>query len=519
MSTTSEVHASQGVQRGPLLLIAMLGLGVFFMGLDQTFVVTILPDMLDDLGEYELTGLGRAAWIVNGYLLGYTVAMPLMGRVADAYGHVRIYMVSVGIFVVGTLLVAVSPNLPMLTVARVVQAVGGGAVVPISMAIIAEALPSGRRPLAVGLVAALDDASSLLGPFWAAALVGIVPWGWRGLFVLNIFLVLPFALAVRHLAARHSGEERAAVDWIGGLLLAAGLASLTVALTDNGADPRPVWINLSLGALSAAFAVVFIMRTLRVRVPLFNLRLFRVPAISSAMALYFIDGAVTITAMVTVPLITNVLWDGSTLDGGLNLMKMLLFFPLGGIAGGYLSTRFGFRPIALVSFAGAALGFFLMVMWPVPPGQLEMWTALGLLGFSVGLNDAPILGSVLDSARRGERATAAALTQVVQTTGMIVGLALMATQGLGSFQERASDAFAQSGGQPDEGLIEDLAADTFQDVWFVAGLALVLSLGLALLLKGGRPKSAAWSPMSGMAEDYTADTQPVSTSAESGSRR
>ncbi|HEX5939727.1 MAG TPA: hypothetical protein VFZ12_05165, partial [Dehalococcoidia bacterium] len=249
----------------------------------------------------------------------------------------------------------------------------------------------------------------------------------------------------------------------------------------------------------------FVMRTLRVQVPLFNLRLFRVPAISSAMALYFIDGAVTITAMVTVPLITNVLWDGSTLDGGLNLMKMLLFFPIGGIAGGLLSTRFGYRPVAFASFAGAAAGFFLMVAWPVPPSQLEMWIALGILGFSIGLNDAPIIGSVLDSVRRGERATAAALTQVVQTTGMIVGLALMTTQGLGSFQQRASDAFEESGGQPDEGLIENLAADTFQDVWFVAGLALVLAMGLALLLKGGRPKSTTWSPMGGMAEEYSAD--------------
>jgi MFS family permease len=502
-----------------MLLIAMLGLGVFFMGLDQTFVVTILPDILDDLGEYELTGLGRSAWIVNGYLLGYTVAMPLMGRVADAYGHVRIYMLSVGIFVAGTLLVAISPSLPLLTAARVIQAVGGGAVVPISMAIIAEALPSERRPLAVGLVAALDDASSLLGPFWAAALIDVVPWGWRGLFVLNIFLVLPFALAVRKLATRYQGEGGASVDWLGGLLLAAGLACLTVALTDNGADPRPWWINVGLGLMAFGFGVAFVMRTLRVRVPLFNLRLFRVPAVSSAMLLYFVDGAVTITAMVTVPLITNVLWDGSTLDGGVNLMKMLLFFPLGGLTGGFLCTRLGFRPVAVASFAGAAIGFFLMVAWPVPPSQIEMWSALAILGFSIGLNDAPIIGSVLESVRRGERATAAALTQVVQTTGMIVGLALMATQGLGSFQERASEAFEESGGQPEEGLIEDLAADTFQDVWFVAGAVLVLSLGAALFLKGGRPKSVNWSPMGGMAEDLTPETGQAAGAARAGPAR
>jgi MFS transporter, DHA2 family, triacylglyceride efflux pump len=502
MATAAEERLTAGGQTGvPLRLIAAIGLCVFFMGFDQTFVVTILPEMLEDLGEFEITGLGRSAWIVNGYLLGYTVAMPLMGRVADSFGHVRIYMVSVGIFVIGTALVAAAPNLELLTGARIIQAIGGGAVVPISMAIVAETLPSAQRPLAVGAIAALDDASSLLGPFWAAALVDVVPLGWRGLFLLNIPLVLPFAFAVYRMAGRASPGTDEKVDWVGGLLLAGGLATLTLALTDNGADPRSTWINVGLGLLSLCFGVAFVMRSLHVRLPIINLSVLRRPSVAAPMGLYFIDGAATITAMVTVPLITNVLWDGSTLDGGLNLMKMLLFFPVGGVTGGYLCTRLGFRPVAFASFALASLGFFLMVSWPVPPEQWQMWGALAILGFAIGLNDAPIIGSVLESVQSGQRATAAALTQVVQTTGMIVGLALMATQGLGRFQERASDAFAESGGNPESGLIDDIAAETFQEVWLVTAIVLALSVILTLFLKAVRPERTPWSPMGGMAEE------------------
>ncbi|MEX2238366.1 MAG: MFS transporter [Dehalococcoidia bacterium] len=492
----------------------MLGFCVFFMGLDQTFVVTILPNMIDDLIDSgdPLGDLRLSAWIVNGYLLGYIVAMPLMGRIADSYGHVRIYMVAVGIFIIGTFLVAISPSLPFVTVARVIQAIGGGAVVPISMALVAERLPAGRRAMAVGLIAALDDGSSLLGPFWAAVLVDILPWGWRGLFLLNIFLVLPFAFVVYRMGHKTGDSgNHVPVDWIGGLMLAGGLTALTFALTDNSSDPRPLWINLGLGLTALGFGVAFVLRTLRVRFPLTNLALFRVPAVSSAMVLYFIDGAVTITAMVTVPLITNVLWDGSTFDGGVNLMKMLLFFPVGGIAGGYFATRFGFRPIAFLSFAGAAVAFFLMVAWPVPPNQWQMWGALALLGFSIGFNDAPIIGSVLESVKRGERATAAALTQVLQTTGMLVGLSLMATQGLGSFQERASNALEEAGGDVDSDLINNLAADTFQDVWLVAGIVLALSVVLTLFLKRTRPAQTTWSPMGGMAEGY--DDEPSDEAA------
>ena len=510
---STAVAGDKATRRDTRLFIAALGLCVFFMGLDQTFVVTILPDMIDDLIDSgdPLGDLRKSAWIVNGYLLGYIVAMPLMGRVADSYGHIRIYMVSVGIFIVGTLLVAIAPTLEFITVARVIQAIGGGAVVPISMALVAERLPPVARPMAVGLIAALDDASSLLGPFWAALLVDPIPGGWRGLFVLNIFLVLPFAFAVYRMGQRTSDQgNRVPVDWIGGLLLAGGLASLTFALTDDLTDPRPLWTTLGLALLAIAFGVAFVLRTLNVQFPLTNLRLFRMPSVSAPMVMYFIDGAVTISAMVTVPLITNVLWGGSTLDGGLNLMKMLLFFPLGGIAGGYVASRVGFRPVAFISFAGAALGFFLMVSWPVPPEQWQMWGALAILGFSIGFNDAPIIGSVLESVGRGERATAAALTQVLQTTGMLVGLALLATQGLGSFQQDAQEALEESGGDVDDDLINDLAADTFQDVWLAAGIVLAAALPLAFLLKGGRPGRVAWNPMEGMAADDAEAQEPAS---------
>jgi MFS family permease len=154
-------------RRSPLWLVLALGWGVFFVGFDQTFVVTALPDMISALGV-PLNELGRAAWIVNGYLLGYAVAMPLMCRVADVFGRVRIYAVSIGVYALCSVGAALVPSIELLTVARVVQAIGGGAVVPIAMAIIADTLAPERRPLAIGAVAALDDASSLLGPLFTS---------------------------------------------------------------------------------------------------------------------------------------------------------------------------------------------------------------------------------------------------------------------------------------------------------------------------------------------------------------
>jgi MFS family permease len=483
----------------PRWLVLALGFGVFFAGFDQTFVVTILPDMMADL-DIPVDQFGRAAWIVNGYLLGYTVAMPLMGRVADVFGHVRVYTVAVAIFIFGSILVATAPNLTVLTVARAIQAIGGGAVVPISMAIIADTLPVSRRALAVGVVAALDDASSLLGPLYAAVLSQWV--GWRGLFWLAVPLQLPFLLAVRRLARDLPRERRARVDWLGGLLLAGGLGALTVGLTADAGGEQS-WGRLALGGtLALGFSALFVARQLRVAHPLVHLRVLRQRAAASAMALYFVDGAATITALVCIPLMTNVLWDGSTLDGGLDLMKLMVWMPVGGVLGGLVAQRVGYRPTAAASFLLYGAAFLLLWRWPDRPGQAAMWGTLFVLGIAIGLNDAPIIGSLLDAARAAEHATVAALTQAVQTTGMIVGMALLATQGLGRFDTRAADLFQRRGVEATDAEYQVIMRQTFDEVFVVSALVCLLSLGLTVFLSRGRARSVIWTPLAGIAERH-----------------
>ncbi len=120
------------------MILTVVGLGAFITALDQTVVVTALPSVMLDL-KVPLSQLDRASWIITAYLLGYTVAMPLIGRLADVYGYSRVYQVSLVVFCIGTSLVAVSASLEWMVGARVIQAVGGGATVPIGMAIAAGA--------------------------------------------------------------------------------------------------------------------------------------------------------------------------------------------------------------------------------------------------------------------------------------------------------------------------------------------------------------------------------------------
>ena len=143
----------------PWGLVISLGIGVFIGGFDQTFVVPVLGRILRDF-KIPIDQFGQAAWIINGYLLGYTVAMPLMGRIADVYGHRRVFAAAICIFMGGSALVAVSPNLPAMAAARAITALGGGALVPIALAMTADVLPERRRPVGLSSISVLDDASS-----------------------------------------------------------------------------------------------------------------------------------------------------------------------------------------------------------------------------------------------------------------------------------------------------------------------------------------------------------------------
>jgi len=491
-------HSHTQSRRGSVnLLLVVIGLGVFVGTFDQTVVVTILPNMISDL-KLPVSRFGEATWIVNGYLLGYTVAMPIVGRLADVFGHVRLYLISLAIFIVGSAAVALAPNLGFLVVARAFQAIGGGGVLPVAMAIAADVLSAEQRPLALGALAATNNASSLLGPLWGAALVGAI--GWRGIFWLNIPLILPVLIALPWLVREAEGARRGAVDWPGGLLLTLGLTAATIALTDDGANPRPLAISLAFGAAALVSFLLFIRRELRCGEPMIQVRAFRKPHFSAAMLMYFLIGGALITALVDIPLMTDTILHGSALQGGLNLMRLLLLLPIGGVAGGLLCTRIGYRPTAILGLVAAIGGFVLMRSWPLAPSSGQLWLALGLTGFGLGLCDAPIVSTVIDSVRSSERATASALLLVVWTSGMITGLALLGTQGLGSFSSQAAQLFREQGVNLSQQTLVALERQTFNATFVAAALALAAALLIAVLLAPGRGRGLHWSPLSGMEE-------------------
>ena len=468
-------------RRSAWLLIAVAA-GVFIAADDQTSVVTVLPALISDVG-LTVDELYLASWVVNGYLLGYIVALPIVGRVADAYGHGRVYAAALVVFMLGSALVAAAPGFQWLVAARALQAVGGGAVVPVAMAIVVGELPPGRRALGLGAIAAASEAGALIGPLWGGAITELI--GWRWLFWLNLPLALPVLAVVWRLAGRE--RARARVDWLSAAVLAAALTALTVAVADNPIAPRAWWLTALLLAAAAGLAAAFFVRQRRTPQPLVRLAMFaRRPVWAAVLASLLVGGGL-ITALVSVPLFVNLVLLERPIEGGLTLLRLTVAVPVGALAGGWLVGRIGPRTPALAGMWLAAAGFAGLLAWDA--ALTEAWRTLPQLaaGFGFGLVIAPLGAAVLASVREDERATAASWLTLARVVGMLLGTGLLTSNGLGRFYARAGGI--EFGSAEFEALVTEAQVSTFHEVWAAAAAAMFLA-GLVAWLLGRRAEAA-----------------------------
>ncbi len=413
------------------LALTVLCSAVFLAALDQTMVVTVLPSIMRTL-HIPYTKLDDAAWIVTGYLLGYTVAMPFFGRLADVRGRRMIFATALGVFAVGSVLCALAVDLRWLVAARVIQAAGGGALVPVAMVVAVGLLPT-RRAFALGVVGAAAEAGGVLGPLYGAILSQT--WGWKTIFLVNIPLSLILIAATYRFLSQDvpmRDGERPSIDYVGAVLMGAFLASLTIGLagdTQTGSvTVRPVWLAVSILALAA-----FVAFELHTRKPLVRLSLFRSLPFSAANLANLAVGVALIIAMVEVPLYAYSILGSTEIEGGLLLVRLTLMIPLGALAGGWVADRTGYRLTGVLGFALTGVGFTLIGFWPAEPSNLQMTAALMTTGLGFGLVIAPIGATVIASVGSAWMTTGSALVTVMRMIGMTVGLSALSSWGLQRF--------------------------------------------------------------------------------------
>ncbi|MDO8736076.1 MAG: MFS transporter, partial [Thermoleophilia bacterium] len=305
--------------------LSVICFGIFLAALDQTAVSALLPTIIRDYeGAFSPSAVERAGWIVTAYLVGYTVVMPVMGRLADLLGHRLLFNISIVIFMAGSVMCAMAPTLKWLALFRAVQAVGGGAIVPIAMGMVGLGFSRKSQALAIGILVSAGEAGGVIGPLYGAFVSQ--PMGWRWIFWINIPLGLAVMAVVQLLVPRWP-RHRVYIDYRGAVLLAMFLTVITAALSGQ----RTVgWYEFvfPMFAFSALLLAAFIWVERGQEHPTLRLSMFKNRTFTAANIANLLEGVAMITALIQVPMFAYTTVSATPIEGGLLVVRMTVMIPI-----------------------------------------------------------------------------------------------------------------------------------------------------------------------------------------------
>ena len=460
------------------VVLGIICLGVFSTALDQTVVVAALPLVMVDL-EIPLTDLDKASWIITAFLVTYTVSMPLAGRLSDVYGRVRMFQAALIVFAIGSALVAVSPSFYWVVPARIIQAIGGGATVPIGLAMAVAVVSPEKRGIAIGLVAAAAEAGSVVGPLYGGA---IIEWiGWRWIFWLDVPQSLMLIALMAILPNR--ANPAAKMDYVGALVLGAALTVLTIALAQ-----RSIFTGGSIYPYLMMVAGVFLIGVLivverRAVQPLLASFLFTSRAFVSSNITQFLVGVALIMGLVCVPLMAATIMEKEPLESALHLVRLTSAIPVGAVVGGYILRWTGVRAVCITGLVFMGTGLLIMSGWETEVDELRLTLPLITAGLGFGLVIPPIGMSALSAAPSDYWGAAASLVTASRMVGMALGLAALSAWGIERFYSLTADVVPGPSYEATEAVLIDAGVTVFQNLFMIAGFVSLVAVLPALLMR------------------------------------
>ena len=464
-------------------------LGAIMSVLDTTIVNVALQSLSNDLAA----PLDQIQWIVTGYLLAIAAVLPITGWAANRFGARRLYLISLVLFTLGSLLCGLAWSTGSLILFRVLQGVGGGLVLPVGQIILVKAAGPRALPRVMSFIGVPIILAPVFGPTLGGLLVEHAGWEW--IFLVNIPIGILAVIAGLKLLPKDEPEGAGRLDLLGLALVATGLVGITYGLAEIGATGTLTDDRVLLPFFGGLLLVAaFIGRSLRIPEPLLDLRLFANRAFAAASVATFCLGAALFGAMILMPLYFQTVRAEDAVHTGLLLMPQGVGAAFAMGLSGRATERFGG---GLTSFFGVVVTAVATLPFVFIGAGTSYWligAAMVLRGFGIGMSMMPSMTAAFSVLRRDQVAHASPQLTVLQRVGGSIGTAIFTV-----VLSRGIDA---SGGTP-----ADVAGAFGTTYWWVMAVAVVALVPTLILARVER-----------RAKEAPPDLAPAAVPALGGSR-
>jgi EmrB/QacA subfamily drug resistance transporter len=361
-------------------ILMSLMLTMFLAALDQTIVATALPT----IGR-QFQDVSNLSWVITAYLLASTAVAPVFGTLSDIYGRRAMIIAALSLFIAGSVLCALAPNMTVLILARGLQGLGGGGIMPIVQTVISDVVTPRERGQYQAYFSGVWVAAGIAGPILGGVFAEHLHWSM--IFWINVPLGLAsLALLLPKMDKIPVFHRKRKVDWIGGVLLMASAVVFMLVLTWGG--NRYLWLSPAIMAMvgaSVALALAFVWHARNAEEPFLPLPLMGGTVVPYAMAAGGCALGSILGLTVHLPLYYEVVYHLSASEAGLALIPLAAVSTVGAaIAGRTMARARHYKRVAIIGTLCSALAGSALALTTLP-----LWALLGLLSvFALGLGTA-----------------------------------------------------------------------------------------------------------------------------------
>ena len=421
----ADAPAVQLSPRAKLEIYGAILLVLFLFALDQTVVGTALPVIVTELGGNELY-----VWAVTIYLLTSTISGPIWGKLSDLFGRRPILLGAVVLFLLGSVGAGLAQEMWQFLLLRGIQGLGGGAVFPVALAVVADIYTPVERGKYLGLFGAVFGLSSVVGPAVGGLVTDLVSWNW--IFFVNVPIgVVSLAVLWRLLPAIKRPDAARNIDYFGAAAFAAAIAPFLIGLTNKSGPPVRDWTDPLVGGLmlvGLAFGALFIWIESRVQEPIVPLGLFRNRSFTISVAATFLVGFGFFGAIIFLPRWFQTVAGASATESGYNLLPLVIGMIFAAISAGQIVARtHKYKLMMIGSLVLLAASLFLMTNLRSDTDRPVLWLWMVLAGLGIGPSLAVFTLVVQNAVAPQHIGTATSSVTFFQQIGGTIGLTIAGT--------------------------------------------------------------------------------------------